>query len=215
MNSQLIRKDIFELIKEAVKDGLIKIQEIEKSGEYIGHYCKFPKMNTFESGFPQFSECTFDEGPKEYKAISKKVLNPVDLVSWKTFYHFALNDPELSSFWQIRECDLNNGDILHSPHFFQIFKEHLIYHSIEKLIDRYIHITKNDTFNENAFLPIYKEWENATLTLTVENLRNISLSLFSKVTLAMFNREIYFNEPAKTKPEDLVTEVQVPVEKNE
>ena len=28
------------------------------------------------------------------------------------------------------------------------------------------------------------------------------------------NREIYFNEPAKTKPEDLVTEVQVPVEKN-
>ena len=28
------------------------------------------------------------------------------------------------------------------------------------------------------------------------------------------NREIYFNEPARTKPEDLVTEVQVPVEKN-
>jgi effector-binding domain-containing protein len=28
------------------------------------------------------------------------------------------------------------------------------------------------------------------------------------------NREIYFNEPDKTKPEDLVTEVQVPVEKN-
>ena len=28
------------------------------------------------------------------------------------------------------------------------------------------------------------------------------------------NREIYFNELASTKPEDLVTEVQVAVEKN-
>jgi len=28
------------------------------------------------------------------------------------------------------------------------------------------------------------------------------------------NREIYFNEPANTKPEELATEVPVPVEKN-
>jgi DNA-binding transcriptional MerR regulator len=28
------------------------------------------------------------------------------------------------------------------------------------------------------------------------------------------NREIYYNEPEKTKPEDLVTEIQMPVEKN-
>jgi hypothetical protein len=185
MDKQVIRQDIYDIIKKAVDDGLNKIQELEASGKYIGHYYQFPKMETFESGFPNFSKSSLDDGPIDYSSISQKDLNPDDIDSWKSFYNLALTDPELNSYWEIRDSDLNsdlnNRDPFHHPHFFQFYKELCIYGSIKNLIDRYIHITGKKKFDENAFLPIYREWENGILLkrLTFDILIPILCQTFS------------------------------------
>ncbi len=58
-----------------------------------------------------------------------------------------------------------------------------------KFLVQGIKIAVNATLDKR----LYEEGENATLTLTVENLRNTNLTLFSRVNLGIYDAVTYFN----------------------
>ncbi len=163
MTEGIIRPDIYELIKEAVKDGLTAVRQFESNGKHVYSYFQFPKMSQFPSGFPSFSKPLLDDDiPPDYRNVfGKEKIAPESIPSWQQFWDFAHKDDSLSRFWEIgphiNEKWLRVGSAF--PNLAGIHSSTSVYGSIEKLVDRYIHVSGKKEMEEDLFRPIYQEWE--------------------------------------------------------
>lgn len=162
MTEDIIRQDIYELISKAVEDGLAIVREHETNGKLIYRYFDFPIMRHFPSGFPSFSKSYLtDDAPLNYRSVfGGKGYPPENIPSWQEFWDFAHEDKHLSRFWSIGDYI---KDMWHNPDadLIRIHSEISVYGSIEKLIDRYIHVSDKKEMDESLFRPIYIEWERA------------------------------------------------------
>jgi len=103
MTEETTRPDIYELIKEAVKDGLAIVRQFEESGKLIYRYYDFPKMSQLPSGLPSFHKLFVDDdAPQNWQSIfGRKEYLPETIPSWQRFWDFAHKDESLSRFWGI------------------------------------------------------------------------------------------------------------------
>ncbi len=184
MNNEILRSDIYEVMKTAVFGGFLKVKELEKNGEYIGRYSNFPKMEWFDSGFPHFSKTFFDEGPKDFSNAFRNEIEP-QFESWKIFWDLALTDTYLSSYWKVRDSDKSEKDFIRHPQFFELYKEIQIYGPIKNLVDRYIHMNGLESFDEHNFIQIYQEWERAQF------LENLPFNIVVPIICQSFSFDSY------------------------
>ena len=163
MGNQICRPDIYDVLKDAVKDGLIKINEFEEKGGKFKRYNDFPEMSYFDSGMPRFSKSSIfdDKGPVNFSATLGEIIEPEELASWCQFSKIAIEDESLISYWETRDEDENNGDPMHHSVMFDFYRKSFMHDPIKSLVDRYIHTTQSKQYNEKTFLPIYMEWENS------------------------------------------------------
>ena len=162
MAEEIVRQDIYKLIFQAVIDGLAVIRKVELKGGYLGSYVSFPKMHYFPSGFPYFIKTWWKEQPPiDYKYLLREKENHhIFLNPGANFANIALQDEKLSEFWAIGKYDdsnKNDPDTDWAEHHTRV----RVYGCIDKLIDRYIHITGCKRLHHVLFRPIYKEWENS------------------------------------------------------
>jgi len=165
MAEEIIRHDIYALVKEAVKDGLAAVRQFESNRKYISRYFQFPKMSKFTSGFPSFRKPFFDDDtPPDYRYVfGKEKILPESIPSWKKFWDFAHEDEALSLFWEIgahidEKWLSSSSPLLDLP---EIHSKISVYGSVETLVDRYIHISGKKEFEEDLFSPIYQQWERS------------------------------------------------------
>lgn len=167
MTEEIIRADIYEMIKEAVNDGLAAVRQYEADGKFISRYFQFPIVSQFPSGFPYFNKSFLeDDVPLNYQSVfggweRERYHPPESIPSWRQFWDFAHKDEHLSRFWEIGP---RFKEKWYSPAFPDLVKTHSrisVYGSIEKLVDRYIHISGKKEMDEDLFRPIYQEWERS------------------------------------------------------
>ena len=81
MTEETIRPDIYELIKETVKDGLAIVRQFESSGKLIYRYFQFPRMSQLPSGFPSFRKSFMDDdAPQDYRSIFGRKEHPPESI---------------------------------------------------------------------------------------------------------------------------------------
>jgi len=169
MTEEIIRPDIYEMIKEAVNDGLAVVRQFEADGKLVYRHFQFPIMSQFPSGFPNFRKSFMeDDIPLDYRSVfgrkfGRKGHPPESIPSWQRFWDFAHKDESLSHFWEIGP---HVKEKLSSPAFPDLVEVHSkisVYGSIEKLVDRYIHISGKKEMEEELFRPIYQEWERSII----------------------------------------------------
>lgn len=146
MEFEIKQPEIFEAVKSAVKEGLEKVRDLKERNVYISTYFEFPKMYYFESGLPSFSLGLFD-GPTDYSSAFQKEIKTDSIKSFQQLPELIPKYPALKRYFAFQE-----GEDISSRKFeFQ--------RAIAKIIDHYIHINERTDFDEEAFLPIYIEWE--------------------------------------------------------
>ncbi len=104
-----------------------------------------------------------NEVPLDYKRVfGKNEYPPESITTWKRFFDFAHKDESLSRFWGIgsytAERWKNTPDF---PNLVEILSGIEVYGSLEKLVDRYIHISDQKEMEDALFRPIYQEWERS------------------------------------------------------
>ncbi len=163
MTDAIIRADIYELMKEAVKDGLAIVRRAEVNDGYISDYHDFPIMNQFPSGLPYFRKSYLfldKEIPKDYKRIFTDKENPPhDIPSWQRFWDFALKDPFISHFWRIGDNLDKSWYSSAIPDWEETYTAGMVFKCIRDLVDRYVHVTGIKELDEDLFRPVYVEWE--------------------------------------------------------
>ena len=150
------------MIREAVNDGLAVVRQFEADSKLIHRHFQFPKMSQFQSGLPNFSK-TFmeDTAPLDYESVFGRTAHPPESIpSWQQFSEFAREDKSLTRFWEI---GAHNKYRLYttSPDLAEIHTNISVYGSIEKLVNRYIHISGKKDMEEGLFRPLYQEWERS------------------------------------------------------
>ena len=163
MTEEIIRADIYKMIKEAVNDGLAIMRQFEADGKLIRRYFQFPMMSQFPSGFPHFSKSFMEDTvPLDYKSVFREEAHPPESIpSWQQFLEFARKDEHLSRFWEIGYHSKKWPSSPDFPDLAKILSNMPVYGSIEKLVDRYIHISGRKDMEEHLFRPIYQEWERS------------------------------------------------------
>ena len=164
VTEEIIRADIYEMIKEAVNDGLAVVRQFEADGKLIYQHFQFPIMSQFPSGFPSFRKSFFmeDDIPLDYKSVFRREEHPPESIpSWQRFWNFAHQDESLSHFWEIGPHFKEKWYSPALPDLVEIHSRISVYGSIEKLVDRYIHVSGKKEMEEELFRPIYQEWERS------------------------------------------------------
>lgn len=163
MTEEIIRADIYKMIKEAVNDGLAIVRQFEADGKLIHRYFQFPIMGQFPSGFPHFRKSFMEDTvPLDYKSVFGKTAHPPKSIpSWQQFWEFAHKDEPLTRFWEIGPHIRKWYSRPDFPDLAEIHSNISVYGSIEKLVDRYIHISGKKDMEEDLFRPIYQEWERS------------------------------------------------------
>lgn len=171
-------QQIYESLKEAVKDGLLHIKKLQDQKKYIGTYLNFPELKWFDSGLPQITQGSIFGGPIDYKSAFEKDFAE-STASWKAFQDLASATPQLNRYYLIREGKV---DDFHTS--YMIF-------TIKALIDRYIHISKQTDFDETTFRNIYVEWETGAFsdTLSFDIIVPLIYVTFESESL-FFNKEL-------------------------
>ena len=143
MTEEIIRADIYKMIKEAVDDGLAIVQQFETDGKLIYRYFQFPIMSQFLSGFPNFRKSFMeDDTPLNYKSVfGGKGHPPESIPTWQRFWDFAHKDDSLSRFWGIGSHTEEKWYSSDFPNLVEIHSGISVYGTIEKLVDRYIHVS--------------------------------------------------------------------------
>ncbi len=162
MTEQIIRADIYEMVKEAVIDGLAIVRQFGTDGKLIHRYFQFPKISYFPSGFPSFTKSFMDNDvPLDYKSVFGRHGHPPESIpTWQRFWDFALKDEPISRFWGIGSYTEKRWyNVPDFPNLAEILSGVVVYGSIEKLVDRYIHVSEQKEMDESIFRSIYQEWE--------------------------------------------------------
>jgi hypothetical protein len=190
MENGIHRQDFFNLLKEAVKDGLIRVEQAIKEKKFIGGHYSFPKIGHFQSGFPQFSEHDANKCPLDYSDIFgystssvsriKKDVEAESIESWKKFKEFAEGDSFLKIFYGFGEHYTSRFDDLASKEWHSVY---YTYGLIMRLVDRYVHIAGGTEFDEQKFAGIYSEWETSVF------LPKLPLSVYVPIICTHFDFE--------------------------
>lgn len=115
MTEEIMRADIYKMIKEAVNDGLAIVRRFQAEGKLIHRYFQFPIMNQFPSGFPSFRKSFMEDTiPLDYKSVFGRTAHPPESIpSWQQFWEFAHKDESLSRFWELAPTSRRSGTVLH------------------------------------------------------------------------------------------------------
>lgn len=163
MTEEIIRADIYKMIKAAVNDGLAIVRQFEADSKLIHRYFQFPIMSQFPSGFPSFRKSFMEDTvPLDYKSVFGRTAHlPESIPSWQQFWEFAHKDESLTRFWEIGSQIKQKWYSPAFPDLAEIHSRISVYGSIEKLVDRYIHVSGEKDMEEDLFRPIYQEWERS------------------------------------------------------
>ncbi len=144
---------LFELVAEAVKEGLERVEVLRNENKYIGTYFDWPDLSHFESGMPYITTGYSSSGPTDYKYAFRLGKDaPIDvnsLPSFRTLVDYVIAHPVLKSYYGFEEG---------RDASFSTTAVHLL---AEYLIDRHIHIHGNTVFNREQLLPSYLPLEAA------------------------------------------------------
>ena len=143
--------EAYAAVRDALIAGLRIVREHEARGDYVSGHFEFPEMGHFESGLPHFSksDSLLDKAPRNYKSVFRDGRSPDKIPEWAPFYALARTNDRLKRYFD-GAAEFRDEMLTFS-----------IGYALEKLVDRYIHLTRKKEFDEAAFLPIYREWENA------------------------------------------------------
>jgi hypothetical protein len=191
MGSDIQRQDFLDLLKEAVKDGITHVKSAITEKMFIGEHFRFPKLQYFDSGFPQFSETFAGEGPIEYSDLfgyglslasrMKKYVNAESIESWNKFKLFAENDPFFKKFYGFGEYYTSRFD---DPASKDWHNAYYTYGLIARLVDRCIHVAASPEFDARIFVDVYSEWEKSVF------LPILPLSVYVPVICAHFDFDV-------------------------
>jgi len=177
------RNDLFALVCAAVVEGLGTVAQHVSEKKFVGNYYRFPKLGKFDSGFPQFSETFFNEGPLDYEGLfrddEKAPIHRLSLATWKNYAEKIESDAELVRYFTLNEPE----DYPHFSDWKTFHRNYYLFSPLGHFVSRYIHLTGSMVFDEAAFLPIYLEWETS---LSAERL---PISIWIPILLAKFNFE--------------------------
>jgi hypothetical protein len=181
MSIKPIREDLFVPVCAAVEEGLEAVRRHVGEKKYVGQYYRFPTLSKFDSGFPQFGEHYLSSGPLEYEGLfrddEKAPINRLSLVTWRKFAEKVESDAELVRFFKLNEP----SEYPEVPDWTTIHRNYCFYSPISHFVSRVIHLTGKMDFDESAFLPIYREWENSLST------PKLPISIWIPILLAKFN----------------------------
>jgi hypothetical protein len=147
---------LFELVVEAVKEGLERVEVLRNENKYIGTYFNWPDLSYFESGIPYLKEgYSSSSGPTDYKYAFRLGKDaPIDvhtLPSFRTLIGYVTSHPTLKDYFGFKEESDNP------------LPTTAVYLLAEYLIDRYIHIHGNTVFDREQLLPLYLPLEAALI----------------------------------------------------
>lgn len=157
-------QELFRAIERSVIDGLAVIATALDSGQFIARYYEFPKMEVFEqSGMPSFRKSTIFESdnPLDFTSVFRSVGEKASVMpeSWKDAFLVSARIPRVREYFGFDYFDTAAAQ---DPHGIAAGRnEWSIQWGIEKLIERYIHVTGLVRYHPEAFVPIYHEWENS------------------------------------------------------
>lgn len=141
----------FELVADAVKEGLDSVRQLKSENKYIGTYFSWPQMSQYDNGLPSFSESLMS-GPTDHKRAFGKDSNS----------RVAVQDlPALPAFKALLEYAKSYDDLKNyfaqsiSTSIDKMIFESQISLTAEHLVDRYIHTYENDPFSVERLLHIY------------------------------------------------------------
>ena len=142
--------EVYDVLKEAVKEGLDRILDLQAGSIYIGTYFDFPSMSRFESGLPNFSFSLLSGGPIDYRYAFGRQIPTDSMQTWPAFCELVPKYSSLRRYYGFKddeETPLSGS------------KRSLAFLTIESLVDHYIHIHGRPDFNEDAFASVFIEWE--------------------------------------------------------
>lgn len=140
----------FELVKEAVKDGIEFVRNLEDQGVYIGKYVDWPQLSYHETGLPYFSRDRFS-GPVDYTNAfgiwNDPKIREEEIPSFQAVLAYARSNSRLISYFGSPSENPDGGSLF----------DRLIYLFIENIIDRYIHVYvyNDEEFSTEKFTTIY------------------------------------------------------------
>lgn len=83
-----------------------------------------------------------DAIPLDYKSVFGRTAHPPESIpSWHRFWDFAHKDESLSRFWGIGSHTEEKWYSPAIPDLAEVHSRRLVYGTIEKLVDRYIHVS--------------------------------------------------------------------------
>lgn len=144
--NEVSNQQVYESLRDSVKDGLLHIKNLLDQNIFIGTYINFPEFKWFDSGLPNITHGSIFDGPIDYKDAFKKGFIESSS-SWKAFQSLVFTTPELKKYYSISDEKIND------------LQTTLITFTIQSLIDRYIHISNQTDYDETIFRSIYLEWE--------------------------------------------------------
>lgn len=151
--------------------------------KFVGSYYQFPKLGKFDSGFPQFGETLFNEGPLEYEGLFRDGENApiqrLSLATWKNYAEKVESDADLVRYFTLNDPE----DYPIFPDWKTIHRNYYLFSPLGHFVSRYIHLTGSMVFDEAAFLPIYLEWETSLFT------ERLPISIWIPILLAKFSFE--------------------------
>lgn len=141
-------KDEFRsLLLNAVKEGLVRIHSVVKSGKFIGSYYDWPKLSYRENGLPILSQSF--QAPKQYKdcfsvsIVSEPLIVESELTTFNDLIKFVNERPRLKERFTI-ESWVNSADEKYSD-LYQFF----VTGTIKDAIERYVHKYASFEFDES------------------------------------------------------------------
>ncbi len=145
-------KEIKELVKKAVEDGLsiLRYQEERIEQEEItdpfSFYEQFPFLQWTRHGLP---DLTYSSVSKiKYSNLFVKTSRYNNIHSWKNLQYALLNEKDYVAFYNISEQE-------------EVAKNYHTYFFIAELTDRYAHVHGKLEMNEKAFDTVFQSWYTA------------------------------------------------------
>lgn len=151
-----IKTELYDYVIAAVKEGLGFISQLIQDKELIGTYYNWPTVSFHDNGLPSFSEEFFTNGPIQYSKAFGGLLSKIkadELDSFLNLWKFVKEQVSIKKRLLLPNM-LLEPDSDHAADFlkFNVFK------IPEDLIDRYIHINGNTSFEKKVFDSIYDEY---------------------------------------------------------
>jgi hypothetical protein len=156
-----IDQHLFDLVANAVKEGLERVRLLEAEKGYIGTYFEWPSISQFDNGLPRFSK-NLMSGPTDYKDAFGRLLSPPqirvdELKTFQSLLDYAESNARLKNYFKSTIEALEK----------EIFKDR-VFSIPQYLIDRYIHTYKDALFSVEHLIPIYLPLEAGFLKDTLQ-----------------------------------------------